>query len=98
MSGALTLGCVALRPIDGQRGEMKRLYVRPGARGQRLGSALAQAICAEARRAGYREICLDTLASMTTAVALYRSLGFREIEPYLFNPLPGALYFGLALD
>jgi ribosomal protein S18 acetylase RimI-like enzyme len=92
--GATAVGCVALRPVDAQRGEMKRLYVRPAARAQRLGRRLAERICAEAKAAGYRHICLDTLATMTPAVGLYRELGFAAIEPYVYNPLEGVLFLG----
>jgi len=92
--GAAPVGCVALRPVDTERGEMKRLYVRPAARAQRLGRRLAERICAEAKEAGYRQICLDTLATMTPAVSLYRELGFVAIEPYVYNPLDGVLFLG----
>lgn len=91
------LGCVALRPVDAQTGEMKRLYVRPAARGRQLGRRLAERICDEARRAGYSRICLDTLASMDAALSLYGSMGFRPVDAYVFNPLPDVMYLGLSL-
>ncbi len=95
--GDLVLGCVALRPIDAETCEMKRLYVKPQARGEHLGRQLAERICHEARKAGYRRICLDTLSTMATAIQLYESLGFKEIGPYVFNPVDGAIFLGLEL-
>ena len=93
---AEAVGCVALRPLQGSSCEMKRLYVKPQMRGEQLGSRLALRVCQEAREAGYSRICLDTLPTMGTAQQLYQSMGFRPIEPYVFNPIPGTQF--LALD
>jgi putative acetyltransferase len=92
------VGCVALRPFDAGRGEVKRLYVAAAARRLGVGRALAAAIVARARGLGYRQLLLDTLDTMLAAQALYRSLGFRPTAAYRFNPLPGAAYFELDLQ
>jgi GNAT superfamily N-acetyltransferase len=91
-------GCVALRPVDSCTAEMKRLYVRPMARGTGLGRGLAAAAIAHAREHGFSRVVLDTMpAQMAQAVALYRSMGFRETAPYLAEPTAGALCLELPL-
>ena len=91
-------GCIALRPLRGEICEMKRLYVRPAFRDLGLGRALCLRLFEEAIRLGYRYMRLDTLASMAAATRLYRSLGFREIPPYYYNPLPNPLFFEKVLQ
>jgi GNAT superfamily N-acetyltransferase len=90
-------GCAALRRLEQDACEMKRLYVRPAFRGKGVGQGLVNELIAEARSIGYQRMLLDTLPSMNAAHQLYRTLGFREIPCYQKNPIPGALFFELAL-
>jgi ribosomal protein S18 acetylase RimI-like enzyme len=95
--GDAVAGCGALRRLEDDVCEMKRLYVRPEHQGKSIGGALARELIRQAREAGYGRMRLDTMPSMGRAIAMYRSLGFREIAAYRFNPVPGALFFELQL-
>ncbi len=94
-----TVGCVGLRALakDGVC-EMKRLYVAPQGRGAGLGRLLVTAIVAAATRIGYHEIRLDTLATMHSAQALYRSQGFQTIDPCYDSPADGTIFMSRRLS
>ena len=102
------VGCIALRELDpppealggaaaAPIGEIKRLYVRPIARGTGTGRRLAAAVVDAARAIGYRTLCLDTLASMREAQALYASLGFTTTARYYGPPLDDIVYYAMKL-
>lgn len=91
-------GCVALRGLEEGTCEMKRLYVRSNYRGKKLGRKLAEKIIEEARQIGYSYMRLDSLQSLNEALALYKSLGFKEVHSYYHNPLPDVVYMELQLN
>lgn len=91
------VGCAALRKVNPEICEMKRLYVRPIARGLGLGFRLAERLVQEAKQAGYSEMRLDVLAESKKARDIYRALGFQPAEPVSYNPLPGTSFLGLKL-
>jgi putative acetyltransferase len=95
-------GCGAFRPLADvdypNACEMKRLYVRPAYRRFGLGRLMAQRLLDDARRAGYSYMLLDTLDDMESARELYATLGFEDVPPYYYNPIPGAHYLRAKLD
>lgn len=91
-------GCVALKKVDQETCEMKRLYVREEFRGQGIGMALIERLIKDSREIGYKRLRLDTFPPiMGKAVELYRSYGFREIDPYTTDPHPDLLFMELTL-
>ncbi len=90
-------GCIALREVSADICEMKRLYVRPNARGRQVGHKLAERLIEEARLVGYSEMRLDVQEKSVSARKLYETLGFVAAEPVSFNPVPGASFLGLHL-
>ena len=96
--GGKFVGCVALRPLEDKICEMKRLYVMPAYRGHDIGRTLACSVIMRAREIGYEKMRLDTIESMKEARGLYRSLNFRPIEAYCFNPLENPSYMELDLQ
>lgn len=96
--GKKAMGCVALREIGpGPICEMKRLYVRPAARGTGLGRRLTERIIDEGRAAGYERMRLDTSHDMIAARTLYESLGFTHIDRYNDDPIDGTIWMELVL-
>lgn len=93
------VGVIAMRPLAGDTCEMKRLYVRPIARGRNLGRHLIEHLIEAARAAGYRKMRLDTLTDkMAHAISLYREFGFYNIAPYFDSPLPNELFLEVDLE
>lgn len=90
-------GCVALRKYERDICEMKRLYVRPEFRRKGISTALSIEVINAAREIGYSAIRLDTVPWMKEAIALYHSIGFKDIAPYRYNPIPGTVYMELKL-
>jgi GNAT superfamily N-acetyltransferase len=97
MTGGRAVGCAALRRFDGERGEAKRLYVRPEFRGQGVGQALLEWVIGEARGMGYRELVGDTIPEMAVALGMYDRAGFERTGPYAAEATPGAIYLRLKL-
>lgn len=97
VDGGLAAGCIAVHKWQAKTCEMKRLYVRPRFQGRGCGRFLAERAISWAVEAGYERMLLDTLPAMASAQGLYERLGFRDIEPYRPNPVPGTRFMALEL-
>lgn len=91
------VGMVAYHKHSNVRCEMKRLFVKPETRGMHLGDQLVQEIIKHAKKAGYKEMVLDTIAPLKAAIHLYKKYGFEECEPYYDNPMNDVIYMKKAL-
>lgn len=94
----LPAGAIAMKRLDTQRAEAKRLYVDPQYRGQGVARVLLEHLIAETRALGFESLYSDTMPSMQGALSWYRRIGFRECEPYSAAPTPGAIYLRLSLN
>lgn len=92
-----TAGCIALRKLSETQCEMKRLYVRPSFQGHGIGRMLTRKILDDARAIGYSSVLLDTFPFLDRALAMYRHMGFREIDRYNNSPMASAIYMTLEL-
>lgn len=92
-----TVGAVGLRQFEPGVAEMKRMFVLPSCHGMGIGKALTEAFLEQARVLGYRCVRLDSIPKLASALRLYRSIGFRDIEPYRFNPHPDAVFMEYVL-
>lgn len=95
--GDKVVGCVAFYKHSSKRCEMKRLYVKKEYRNLKIGNTLVENIISLAKKDGYREMVLDTIKPLTSAINLYKKFGFQEIKPYYSNPMPDVIYMKLDL-
>ncbi|MEM9362134.1 MAG: GNAT family N-acetyltransferase [Bacteroidota bacterium] len=87
------VGCFALRKFEANVCELKRMFLEKTQRGKGIGRQMMEMALLEARELGYGKIRLDSLRSMKSAIALYQEFGFKEVEPYRYNPFEDAIYF-----
>lgn len=95
--GGEPAGCIGLRQLDAQSCEMKRLYVRLRFRGKGIGGMLVQRIIGDAKEIGYRQMFLDTLPFLQSALKLYKGCGFCETERYNDSPVESSIFMRLEL-
>lgn len=92
------VGVAGIKKFSRNDCEVKRMFVRPPARGLGVGQLLLSACIDAAKNLHYRCVKLDSVAFMQSAIKLYCANGFREITAYRFNPHPEARYFELMID
>jgi len=97
LEGAV-VGCAALRRVNSTTCELKRVYVRPSARGSHIGRQLVERMIHHARNAGYSTMALDVLPEFVAAQRLYESLGFVAANAVSYNPVPGTKFLALTLQ
>ena len=90
-------GCVALRKLNDKTCEMKRLYVKPKLRGLKVGRDLANAVIECAKKIGYTYMRIHTITPLVQANNLYKSLGFKQIDPYEHTPRQDSVFMELKL-
>lgn len=96
-AGREAAGCAALHRLSSDTGELKRLYVRDICRHMGLGDLLIRTVLGRAVKMHYRYVRLDTLPSMGAAQKMYEKMGFYDIDPYVYNPVPGTRYMEMDL-
>ncbi len=96
LSGA-PVGGVGLRPLGPFTAEIRRLFVKPDGRTSGLGRRLVTRLIDEARDRDVERLVLNTLPTMTHAIALYESFGFTRIDPSVADPTEGVLFYALDL-
>ncbi len=96
--GGEPAGCVALRKLDHDNGEIKRLFVRPSFRGNKIGNQLMELVLEEAKKVGYKSVYLDTLPFLKEAIHMYEKLGFCQIDSYNNSPMESAVYMKKELN
>ncbi|MGC2035020.1 MAG: GNAT family N-acetyltransferase [Thermoplasmata archaeon] len=87
------VACGAIRELEPNVGEIKRIYVRPDYRGKGFGHPFVRALIDQARRLGYERLRVDTLPTMQAAIEFYQELGFRPIKAFWSHPVANALFF-----
>lgn len=92
------VGCFAIRKFESTICELKRMYLRATVRGAGLGKTMVMEAIDAARSMQYQKMRLDTLPTMKPAIELYQKVGFYEIDPYRFNPIPDSKFFEIDLE